>query len=152
MRVWRTADGTSVGEALTGHDGAVFAVAAEALPDGTPVIISGGEDGTVRVWRTADGIPLVPPLDLPESVRTVAVHGNVIAAAGQTSRSTSQRSHGSCAGYCSVSRNNDLPVKRPDNGRLSGTSADASKAHCVQRPHVDPLARPHAWCRQRRLH
>ena len=52
VRVWRTADGTPVGEPLTGHDGAVRAVAAGALPDGTPVIISGGGDGTVRVWRT----------------------------------------------------------------------------------------------------
>ena len=52
MRVWRLADGTPVGEPLTGHDGPVSAVAAGALPDGTPVIISGGGDGTVRVWRT----------------------------------------------------------------------------------------------------
>ena len=78
VRVWRLADGTPVGEPLTGHDGGVNAVAAGALPDGTPVIISGGDDGTVRVWRTADGTPVVPPLDLPESVRAVAVHGNVI--------------------------------------------------------------------------
>ena len=42
VRVWRTADGTPVGEPLTGHDGGVTAVAAGALPDGTPVIISGG--------------------------------------------------------------------------------------------------------------
>jgi WD40 repeat protein len=78
VRVRRTADGTPVGEPLRGHDGPVTAVAAGALPDGTPVIISGGLDGTVRVWRTADGTPLVPPLDLPESVRPVAVHGNII--------------------------------------------------------------------------
>ena len=58
VRVWRTADGTPVGEPLTGHDGEVNAVAAWALPDGAPVIISGGDDGTVRVWRTADGIPV----------------------------------------------------------------------------------------------
>ena len=45
VRVWRLADGTPVGEPLTGHDGAVTAVAAGALPDGTPVIISGGGDG-----------------------------------------------------------------------------------------------------------
>jgi hypothetical protein len=77
VRVWRTADGTPVGEPLTGHDG-VGAVAAGTLPDGTPVIISGGDDGAVRVWRTADGTPLLPPLNLPESVRAVAVHGNVI--------------------------------------------------------------------------
>ena len=46
-----------------------------ALPDSTPVIISGGLDGTVRVWRLADATPLVPPLELPEPVRAVAVHG-----------------------------------------------------------------------------
>ena len=62
VRVWRTADGTPVGEPLTGHDGGVNAVAAGALPDGTPVIISGGGDGTVRVWRTADGTPVGEPL------------------------------------------------------------------------------------------
>jgi hypothetical protein len=49
-----------------------------ALPDGTPVIISGSTDGTVRVRRTADGTPVAPPLYLPESVRAIAVHGNVI--------------------------------------------------------------------------
>ncbi len=27
-----------------------------------PVIISGGVDGTVRVWRTADGTPIGEPL------------------------------------------------------------------------------------------
>ena len=44
-------------QVLTGHDDSVNAVAAGVLPDGTPVIISGGADGTVRVWRTADGAP-----------------------------------------------------------------------------------------------
>ena len=43
VRVWRLADGTPVGEPLTGHSGAVRAVAVGALPDGTPVIVSGGE-------------------------------------------------------------------------------------------------------------
>ena len=38
------------------------AVAAGALPDGTPVIISGSDDGTVRVWRLADGTPVGEPL------------------------------------------------------------------------------------------
>ena len=62
VRVWRTADGTPVGEPLTGHTGPVTAVAAGALPDGTPVIISGGHDHTVRVWRMADGSPVGEPL------------------------------------------------------------------------------------------
>ena len=56
-------------------------VATGALPDGTPVIISSG--GRVRVWPTADGIPLVPPLDLPESVRAVAIHETVIITAAR---------------------------------------------------------------------
>ena len=42
VRVWRLADGTPVGEPLTGHSGRVSAVAVGALPDGTPVIVSGG--------------------------------------------------------------------------------------------------------------
>ena len=62
VRVWRTADGTPVGEPLAGHDGPVSAVAAGTLPDGTPVIISAGWDGTVRVWRMADGVPVGEPL------------------------------------------------------------------------------------------
>jgi WD40 repeat protein len=57
VRVWRLADGTPVREPLTGHGRTVWAVATGALPDGTPVIISGGSDGTVRVWRLADGTP-----------------------------------------------------------------------------------------------
>ena len=64
----------------------VTAVAVGALPDGTPVIVSGGgvdnrRDGTVRVWRLADGAPLVPPLHLAESVHDVAVYGDVIVTA-----------------------------------------------------------------------
>jgi WD40 repeat protein len=81
MRVWRLADGTPVGEPLEGHDNRVNAVAAGALPDGTPVIISGSRDRTVRVWRLADGTPVGAPLGLPQPIRGVAVHGNVIVAA-----------------------------------------------------------------------
>ena len=29
-----------------------------ALPDGAPVIVSGGSDARVRVWRLADGTPV----------------------------------------------------------------------------------------------
>ncbi len=65
VRVWRLADGAPIGEPLTGHDDGVPAVAVGALPDGTPVIVSGGGDlygGTVRVWRLADGVPVGEPL------------------------------------------------------------------------------------------
>jgi WD40 repeat protein len=37
-------------------------MAAGALPDGTAVIVSGGSDRTVRMWRMADGVPLGRPL------------------------------------------------------------------------------------------
>ena len=35
-----------------------------ALSDGTRVIIRGDIDGAVRVWRTADATPVIPPLHL----------------------------------------------------------------------------------------
>jgi WD40 repeat protein len=78
VHVWRLADGTPVGEPLRGHTGWVKTTAVGALPDGTPVIISGGGDRAVRVWRLADGIPVGETLDLPESVRGVAVKDNII--------------------------------------------------------------------------
>ena len=49
-------------QVLTGHRGPVRGLAVAALPDGTPVIVSGGADGTVRVWRLADGTPVGEPL------------------------------------------------------------------------------------------
>ena len=51
-------------QVLTGHAGAVRAVATGTLLDGTPLIISSGgfDDGTVRVWRLADGTPVGEPL------------------------------------------------------------------------------------------
>ena len=58
---------------LTGHDGGVDAVAMGALPDGTPVIVSGSDDGTVRVWRLADGTPVGEPLPHSSLVSSVAV-------------------------------------------------------------------------------
>jgi hypothetical protein len=59
-------------------------VAVGALADGTPVIVSGGLDRTVRVWRLAGGTAVVPPLDLPEWVYGVAVHGDTIVTASRT--------------------------------------------------------------------
>ncbi len=52
----------ATGQVLTGHTDGVTAVAVGALPDGTPVIVSGGIDGTVRVWRLADGAPVGDPI------------------------------------------------------------------------------------------
>ena len=81
VRVWRLADGSPVGEPLRGHDGGVSAVAVGALADGTPVVVSGSYDASVRVWRLDGGSPSVLPLDLPQSVRGVALYGNVIVSA-----------------------------------------------------------------------
>jgi transcriptional regulator with XRE-family HTH domain len=75
-----SADGALVEEPLRG-DRAVNAVAAGRMPHGTLVIVSGGDHATVRVRRLEDGTPLLPPLELPESVNGVAVHGNVIVTA-----------------------------------------------------------------------
>ena len=49
-----------------------------ALSDGTPIIIRGDIDGAVRVWRTADATPVIPPLHLRESVQAVVIHSDVI--------------------------------------------------------------------------
>jgi WD40 repeat protein len=86
VRVWRLADGNPVGAPLWKYggdlaEGAVRAVAVGALPDGIPIVVNGSDDGTVRVWRLADGTPVVPPLDFPESIGGVAVHGNLIVTA-----------------------------------------------------------------------
>jgi hypothetical protein len=62
----------------------VSAVAVGALPDGTPVVISGDGYGTVRVWRLADGTPVGEPLHLPEWVQGVVVHDNIIVTATGT--------------------------------------------------------------------
>ena len=48
------------------------------LPDGTPVIVSGRRDGTVRAWRTADGTPLVPctgPIPISEVISCAQQNG-----------------------------------------------------------------------------
>ena len=59
--MWDLATGTPIGSPLTGHSGAVNAVAAAEL-DGRPVVISGSSDGTVRVWDLATGTPIGSPL------------------------------------------------------------------------------------------
>ena len=52
VRVWDLATGDPVGDPLTGHTGAVLAVAVGEL-DGRPIVVTGSGDETVRVWDLA---------------------------------------------------------------------------------------------------
>ncbi|MFB7676580.1 AAA family ATPase [Kitasatospora purpeofusca] len=47
---------------LTGHDGEVLAVAVFTAPDRTPRLVTGGNDGTVRIWNPATGAQEGEPL------------------------------------------------------------------------------------------
>ncbi|MDB5310120.1 MAG: repeat-containing protein [Gemmataceae bacterium] len=76
-RVWRTADGSPVGEPLRHprlekHNRLVQpALTATFNPDGS-VVATGGEDGTIRLWDAASGKPNADPLRAPGPVLAVA--------------------------------------------------------------------------------
>ena len=108
-------------QVLTGHVGGVYAVAVGALPDGTPVIVSGGGDGTVRVWRLADGTPVGEPL---------TGHGGVTAvAAGALPDGTPVIVSGGDDGTVRVWRLADgTPVGEPLTGHDGGVKAVAAGA------------------------
>ena len=98
--------------------GAVTAVAARALPDGTPVIISGSLDETMRVWPLADGTPLGQPLFLPEWVRGIAVHGNIVITAAGTDIAVHQPALPPPIRYCKCRSANAAPGRtRPGAAR-----------------------------------
>ena len=59
---WSRGHGPVGHQVLAGHSGTVYALAAGAMADGKPVVVSGGSDGTVRVWQLADGAPVGEPL------------------------------------------------------------------------------------------
>ena len=56
-------------------------MAVGALRDGTPVIVSGSRDRTVRMWRLTDGAPLGSPLWLTGPVVGIAMHGTIVVTA-----------------------------------------------------------------------
>ncbi|MFC8721124.1 caspase family protein [Kitasatospora sp. NPDC057198] len=60
---WATGStfGPALRDTLTGHTGAVEAVACAVL-DGRPVAVTGGKDDTVRVWDLTTGQPVGEPL------------------------------------------------------------------------------------------
>ncbi|WP_170323412.1 WD40 repeat domain-containing protein [Cryptosporangium phraense] len=74
LRVW---NGERCLDELTGHTDFVRSVAALALPDGTTLLASGSQDGTVRIWdpERLTCLGLVPVGDKVHSVALVAVAG-----------------------------------------------------------------------------
>jgi len=125
-RPWQTRwshGGPATGhQVITGHRAWVSAVAAGALPDGTPVIIRGSADGTVRVWRAADGTPVGQPL---------TGHGRRVAAvaAGALPDGTPVIISGSADGTMRVWRAADgTPVGQPLTGHDGIVTAVAAGA------------------------
>jgi hypothetical protein len=70
--------GAPIGDPLTGQDGAVLGVAVGEL-EGRPVIVSTGEDRTVRMWSLRGGAPIGEPIWIGSVVATVAAEGSTAA-------------------------------------------------------------------------
>ena len=51
MRIWDPASGAQIGQPLVGHSDVVSSAAFGRLRSGTPVIVLGSYDGTVRLWN-----------------------------------------------------------------------------------------------------
>ncbi|MGH8900090.1 MAG: hypothetical protein ACRDYA_00010 [Egibacteraceae bacterium] len=79
VRVCGLVTGRPVGEPLTGHTSAVQAVAVGEV-HGRAVAVSGGYDGTVRMWDPAAGRP-VARVELDASVKAIACHGAIVVTA-----------------------------------------------------------------------
>jgi WD40 repeat protein len=60
---WDAVTGEPVGAPLRGHGISVRSIAVIALPEGSTMIASGGEDATIRRWDAITGAPLGTPLD-----------------------------------------------------------------------------------------
>ncbi len=86
-------------QVLTGHTGWVCAVAVGALPDGTPVILS----GDVRVWRLADGTPVGQPLPHP-AARCARWRWGGCRTAPRSSSAAATTARCGCAGWLTAPR------------------------------------------------
>ncbi|MEW2498159.1 hypothetical protein AB0942_32180 [Streptomyces nodosus] len=89
---WNLADGTRIGEPLTGHRGSVQAVTVAKVA-GEQVIVSGGGDRSLRIWDLRTGAPLNTPtarqsgVDELDGISAIAVgdvDGRPIAVTGAT--------------------------------------------------------------------
>ncbi len=58
IQVWQTADTTQPPLMLKGHQGAVWSVAFSPEPTNSAILLSGGYDGTVRLWNVENGLEL----------------------------------------------------------------------------------------------
>ena len=70
LRQWDVANGHALGSILAGHTATVRAVTFS--PDGR-LILSGGADRELRLWDSATGQPVGPPLPLDEAITRIVI-------------------------------------------------------------------------------
>jgi WD40 repeat protein len=68
MQAWDLRSGAQLHQ-FTGHTGSVTTIAVAEL-NGRPIVISGSDDGTVRVWEFAEAIQVFA-IDLGATVKTL---------------------------------------------------------------------------------
>ena len=113
---WAAWQPASPHRSLTGHDGSVMSVAVGEV-DGEPVIVSGGDDATVRMWDARTGQPRGAPLtghsDWVMSVAVGEIDGEPVIVSG---------------GYDATVRMWDARTREPRGAPLTGHDAVISVA------------------------
>jgi WD40 repeat protein len=71
VRIWDPSTHSPIGEPLTGHTGAVSALACTQL-EGIPIAVTGSRDATLRIWDLAERRQ-VDEFEQPTDVGAVAV-------------------------------------------------------------------------------